>query len=146
MSYLCTRVHYIWSTARREARIQGEWKVRLHGYIRGILENKKCKVFAIGGVEDHVHVYCSLPATVTIAELASVMKSNSSGWVHENFDRDFGWQDGYAAFTMGRSGDEDVIGYILGQVEHHRTRSFMEELIAFLDKYEVAYDPKYVFA
>jgi REP element-mobilizing transposase RayT len=146
MSYLCTRIHFIWSTARREPRIQKEWKVRLHGYLRGILENKKSKVFAIGGVEDHVHVYCSLPATLTIADLASVMKSNSTNWVHEHFDPAFGWQDGYAAFTMSKSADEDVIGYILRQEEHHQKKTFQEELIAFFEKYEVPYDPKYVLA
>ena len=145
MSYLCTRVHLIWSTLHREAFIEKEWQARLHGYMRGILENHHSKVFAIGGVADHVHVYCSLPATMSIAQLASTAKSNSTLWVRENLLKRFGWQEGYAGFTMGKSADDDVIRYILTQEEHHQRKTFQEELIAFLEKFEVPFDPKYVF-
>jgi len=145
MSFLSTRIHFVWSTARREPLIRREWQPRLHGYIRGILENLKVKPFVIGGIEDHIHVYCNLPATITIAELASKMKSNSTGFVRETLDSRFGWQDGYAAFTMSKSADEDVINYVLKQEEHHRRRSFQEELIAMLDKFGIEYDPRYVF-
>ena len=65
--------------------------------------------------------------------------------MREELCRGFAWQEEYAAFTMGRSRDEDVIGYILKQEEHHQMKTFQEELIAFLEKYEVPYDPKYVF-
>jgi putative transposase len=146
MSFLSTRVHLIWSTAKREPLIQPEWQPRLHGYIRGIIENLKSKVFAIGGVADHLHIYCSLPATISIADLASTIKSNSSRWVRETLDPGFAWQDGYAAFTMGKSADQDVIRYISIQEEHHKHRTFAEEFMAFLEKYEVPYDPKYVLA
>ena len=125
--------------------IENAWQPRLHGHMRGILENLKSKVFVIGGVSDHVHVYCSLPATISIADLASTVKSNSTSFVRDEIDSRFGWQDGYAAFTMSKSADHDVIQYILNQEEHHRQRSFQEELIAFLNKFEVPYDPKYVF-
>jgi putative transposase len=145
MSYLCTRVHLIWSTLHREALIEREWQARLHGYMRGILENHDSKPFAIGGIADHVHVYCSLPPTVSIAQLASTVKSNSTSWVRQNFSKSFGWQDGYAAFTMGKSADDDVIRYILTREERHQRKTFQEELIAFLEKFEVPFDPKYVF-
>ena len=145
MSYLCTRIHLIWSTLHREALIEGEWQARLHGYMRGILENHHAKVFAIGGVADHVHIYCSLPAMMSIAQLASTVKSNSTSWVRQNFSKSFGWQEWYAGFTMGKSADDDVIRYILTQEEHHQRKTFQEELIAFLEKFELPYDPKYVF-
>ncbi len=145
MSFLCTRVHYIWSTDKREPMIQKDWQPRLHMYMRGILENMKSKVFVIGGVADHIHIYCSLPATISIADLASTVKSNSTSWVRGEFDPRFGWQVGYAGFTMSKSADEDVIQYITNQEEHHRVRTFQQELIAFLEKFEVPYDPKYVF-
>lgn len=145
MSYLCTRIHYVWSTARREPAIRPEWKPRLHGYIRGILENLKVKPFVIGGIEDHIHVYCDLPATMTIAELAGKMKSNSTTFVREQINAPFGWQDGYAAFTMSKSADQAVISYILNQEKHHARKTFQEELIAMLDKFGIPYDPRYVF-
>ncbi len=145
MSYLCTRIHFIWSTARRQPQIKKDWQPRLHGYLRGILENLKCKPFVIGGIEDHIHIYSSLASTISIADLASTLKSNSSKWIHENFDRTFDWQDGYAAFTMSKSADDDVIAYILNQEQHHHKKTFQEELIAFFEKFEVPYDPKYIF-
>jgi hypothetical protein len=81
-----------------------------------------------------------------IAALANAMKSVSSGWVHENrLDSSFAWQEGYAAFTMSRSADPDVCAYISTQEEHHRLRTFREELLAFLKKFEVEYDPRYMF-
>lgn len=124
MSFLCTRVHIIWSTARREPMIQEEWRPRLHGYIRGILENLKSRVFIVGGTADHVHSYSSLPSTIAVADLPSAIKSNSSRWVHEELKSPFDWQDGYAAFTASKSADDAIIRYIRGQEEHHRRKSF----------------------
>jgi putative transposase len=144
MSYLSTRLHIVWSTKRRGPWIQKEWRPRLHGYMRGTLENLQAKVFVIGGVEDHVHVYCSLPATITIANLVSQVKASSSGWVHEFLQQPFGWQDGYAAFTMSKSADDDVLGYILRQEEHHQRVSYQEELIKMFEKFQIPYDPRYV--
>jgi putative transposase len=145
MSYLSTRLHIVWSTKHREPLIQTEWRPRLHGYMRGTLENLKAKVFVIGGVEDHVHVYCSLPATIAIADLVSNVKSGSSAWVHDVLRQPFGWQDGYAAFTMSKSADKDAIAYILRQEEHHKRVSYQEELIRMLEKFQIPYDPRYVF-
>jgi putative transposase len=145
MSFLSTRLHLIWSTAHRKPLINREWKPRLHMYIRGILENIKVKPFVIGGIDDHIHIYCDLPSTLTIAQLVAKAKSNSTTFVKEELNSPFAWQEGYAAFTMSKSADQDVINYILNQEEHHRGTTFQEELIKFLDKFEVPYDPKYVF-
>jgi len=145
MSFLSTRLHIVWSTKHREPFLRKEWQPRLHGYMRGILENLRSKAFIVGGVEDHVHVYCSLPATITIAQLVSTVKSNSTGWVREVRQQPCGWQDGYAAFSMSKSADENVIQYILNQEEHHSRMTFQEELIKMLDKFQIPYDPKYVF-
>ena len=145
MSYLSTRLHLVWSTKQREPLIHRDWQPRLHGYMRGILENLKAKVFIIGGVEDHVHVYCSLPATITLADLVSNVKLGSSAWVRDFLRLPFACQDGYSAFTMSKSADEDVFGYILRQEEHHKRVSFQEELIRILEKFQIPYDPRYIF-
>ena len=145
MSFLATRLHLVWSTKFREPLIQKEWQPRLHGYMRGILENLRSKVFIVGGIADHVHVYCSLPPTLTIAQLVSTVKSNSTAWAGEILRQPFGWQDGYAAFTMSKSADQHVIQYILNQETHHQRMTFQEELTKTLDKFQIPYDPKYVF-
>jgi len=130
-------VHFVWSTAGREP---------LHAYVGGIMRNKNAKLLAAGGMNDHVHVYASLPSTVTIADFVSTIKSNSSRWVHESFPnrRGFAWQEGYGAFSVSKSEEEKVINYIRNQREHHRKRSFKEEYLDFLEKYEVDYDERYL--
>jgi putative transposase len=119
------------------------WK---ESYVGGIIRNKNAKLLAAGGMNDHIHVYASLPSTVTIADFVSTMKSNSSRWVHESFPnrRGFAWQEGYGAFSVSKSEEEKVINYICNQREHHRKRSFREEYLDFLEKYQVDYDERYL--
>lgn len=80
-------VHLIWSTADREPWIGDDWTKPLHAYLGGIPRNKKVKLRAAGGMHDHIHLYASLPSTITLAELVNAMKSNSSRWVHETFPK-----------------------------------------------------------
>jgi len=146
-SHIYLWVHFIWSTAGREPMIDTEWEDRLFGYIGGILRERDAMLLTAGGMPDHIHVYASLPSTISLAEAANAMKANSSRWVHENFPtkQDFAWQHGYGAFSVSASADEQVRQYILNQKEHHRTRSFKEEYLAFLVKHEIEFDERYVF-
>src|SRR5690348_3371067 len=111
-AYLNVRVHFIWSTAGREPRILKAWRDDLYAYIGGICENHRAKLLAAGGVEDHVHLYVSLPATLSIAETVNLMKANSSRWVHEKHDRAFAWQVKYAAFSVSRSAEDSLCAYL----------------------------------
>ena len=92
------------------------------------------------------HISILVQSTVTIADFVSTMKSNSSRWVHENFAnrRGFACQEGYGAFSVSKSEEQRVIDYITNQKEHHRKRSFEEEYLAFLGKYGVEYDRRYL--
>jgi len=100
------------------------------------------KMLAVDGVEDHVHILLSIPATLAIAKAVQLLKGNSSKWFHETFpdQRLFGWQEGCGAFIIGVSGVEETMAYIRNQKDHHRSRSFKEELIAFLDKHGIGYE------
>ena len=130
------------------ASIDAELKPRLYQYMGGILQDEDCRLLAAGGVSDHVHLLADLGRQTCVAELMRLVKCNSSKWVHETFPgrRDFAWQNGYGAFSVSMSNIQDVKAYIEGQVEHHRTQSFQEEFLAFLQRHQVAYDPRYVFA
>jgi len=87
-------VHFIWSTSGREPWIGDEWREQLQSYIGGIARNKNARLISAGGMYDHIHLYASLPSTITIAEFVNVVKSNSSRWVHETFSnrKGFCWQ------------------------------------------------------
>jgi putative transposase len=98
----------------------------------------------IGGTENHMHVLLSLPAEMPLAKAMRSIKGTSSRWMNETHTKDFVWQDGYGAFTVGISQMAGTIAYIQSQAEHHRKRSFEAEFIAFLKKHNVEYDPRYV--
>ncbi|MEX2174821.1 MAG: IS200/IS605 family transposase [Pirellulaceae bacterium] len=145
-TYISNLVHFVWGTAKREPLLHKSWRDRLHGYIGGVLEKKKAKLLAAGGVEDHVHALVSLPATLSLADAASAMKSNSSRWIHENFSqcKGFDWQTGYGAFSVSKSSEEKVKAYIWNQEEHHRKQRFSEEFMALLEKHGIAYEERYL--
>jgi putative transposase len=91
-------------------------------------------VLAVGGTADHVHLLISLPRTISIAKSVQLLKSGSSKWIHESFQgsRNFAWQEGYGAFSVGVSQRETTVKYILAQIEHHKRISFEDELKKFL--------------
>jgi len=100
------------------------------------------KALAIGGVEDHVHMLLSVPSTLSIAKAIQLIKGNSSKWIHETFPekRLLEWQEGYGAFSIGVSAVEETVAYIKNQKQHHRSRSFKDKLIAFLEKHGIPYE------
>jgi hypothetical protein len=98
----------------------------------------------IGGVADHVHLLVGLKATHCLADVMRELKKASSVWVHDEIGAgNFSWQEGYSAFTVSPA-REQVRRYIKRQEEHHRTKSFREELIELLEKSGIEYDPRYL--
>jgi REP element-mobilizing transposase RayT len=134
-------MHCVFTTKERRKFITPELQGRLYPYLGGIARENKLKALAIGGVEDHVHALLSIPSTISIAKSVQLLKGNSSKWIHETFpdQRMFEWQEGYGAFSIAVSGTEETIRYIQSQKEHHKSHSFKEELIAFLDKHGIEY-------
>ncbi len=142
-----TSLHYhiIFSTKHREPWIDAAWREDLHRYLGGIIRGLGGVSEGIGGVADHLHILVSLKATHCLADFMRELKRSSSIWVSEHIGfRDFGWQDGYAAFTVSASAKPKVQDYISNQEAHHRKKSFREELIDLLKKSGVKYDERYL--
>lgn len=145
-SYVSSFFHCVFSTKERRRTITTEIEERLWQYMGGIARENNMKAIKIGGIEDHFHVLLSLPSAMDIAKALQLIKGGSSKWVHETFppQRDFAWQEGYGAFSVGISQLEDTRRYIANQREHHQTKSFKEEFVAFLERHGIEYDPRYV--
>jgi putative transposase len=139
-SFTSCFVHCVWGTKNREPSLTLDLRDRLWPYLGGIAKQNEIRTLAIGGAADHVHVLLSLPATLSVAKAMQLLKGNSSKWIRETFPkmRSFAWQEGYGAFSIGVSGMDATIAYIRNQTEHHRTRSFREELVAMLKKHGFA--------
>jgi putative transposase len=129
-SFTSCLVHCVWSTKNREPLLSSDLRDRLWPYLGGIAKESKMKALAIGGATDHVHILISLPPTLSIAKAMQLLKGNSSKWIHETFPktRSCEWQEGYGAFSIGISGVDATVSYIRNQTEHHRRRSFRQEI------------------
>ena len=138
--------HIVFSTKSRAPLIADEWKEEMYRYIGGIIRAEGGVPIEIGGINDHVHILAKLKPTVSVPELLNKIKSNSSKWAsdHKMKMRKFGWQEGYAAFSVNESQVPRLVAYIRNQAEHHRKQTFQEELIEFLERHGVEYDPKYL--
>jgi REP element-mobilizing transposase RayT len=138
--------HLVFSTKERRPFITPELQHELHPYRGGIILDARGVPLEIGGVADHVHILAKLPATLSIADALRLIKSNSSKWAGERPDvvRTFAWQEGYAAFTVSKSQVDIVREYIQNQEEHHRKKTFKQELVSLLKKNDIEYDEKYL--
>jgi putative transposase len=145
--YLCVKIHMIWSTKQRKRLIHPQWSERLHAYFASIARAKKAKLIKVNSEPDHVHLYVSMPSTLSIADLINACKSNSTRWIRQTFPNRkwFSWQEGYGAFSVSRSREQVVIEYIGNQREHHKKRDFQQEFLEMLHRHGIEYDPQYVF-
>jgi len=139
-------IHIVFSTQNRDAVLHKEWRDRLYNYMIAIIQNNKHKVYAIGGTTDHIHILISQYPSQTIPELVAILKRDTSKWIKENrfILHRFAWQEGYGSFSVSYTLINTVINYILNQEEHHITKSSKDEIISFLKKYGIDFDPKYL--
>jgi REP element-mobilizing transposase RayT len=139
-------LHIVFSTKDRRPLIPAHLLATAHAFIADACRQAGSHPYRVGGVEDHVHIACTLPRTLTIAKLVQELKTASSTWIKNADDRcaDFAWQLGYGAFSIGASQLDDLIGYVERQREHHTKRSYKEELVDFLRRYGVDFDERYL--
>ncbi|MGH9458781.1 MAG: IS200/IS605 family transposase [Thermoanaerobaculia bacterium] len=136
-------LHVVFSTKERRPLIGNAWRSRLHEYLGGCVRTLGGVAVEVGGVSDHVHALLSVRPVHRLSDMMRDVKTASSLWVHDEIhEPEFGWQDGYAAFSVSRSGVEAVRRYIRNQEAHHRRRSFDEELEALLRAHGIAIDPR----
>jgi REP element-mobilizing transposase RayT len=110
----------------------------------GIVRNMRAMPIAIGGTSDHVHLLVGLRGTHAVADIVKDVKTASNGWIKDTCSLPpFGWQDGYAALSVGWDRRNTVVAYIANQEEHHRTWSSKDELESILVEAGIAFDRKY---
>ena len=146
MSYVSSHFHCVFSTKDRRPLITAQLRERLWPFLGGIARENGMKALSIGGVEDHVHMLLSLPATMPVAKAMQLIKGGSSKWVHESFSdhRLFAWQSKYGVFSVSVSQLDKIIQYIQNQPEHHDKLSFQEEFLALLKRHNLEYDERYL--
>ena len=143
-TFFSLHYHLIFSTKQRVPMIQAEWRPRMHAYMGGIIRGFNGVAEIVGGVSDHVHLLVSLRPVHCIADVMRDLKKDSTNWVKGNFDSRFGWQEGYAAFSVSPTNTESVKRYIAEQERHHAKKSFVDELKECLAQAGIEYEEKYL--
>lgn len=136
----------VFSTKHREKTLIKEDRAELFKDIWGILKNKNCHLYQIGGVEDHLHIITSIHPSVSLASLVKDIKLGSTSFIKEKkiFKHFNGWQDGYAAFTYSIDAKNNLIEYVKNQEAHHQKKAFKQELIELFKEHEIEYEEKYL--
>ena len=137
-------IHLVFSTKNREPFIAPESRERVFTYLGGTLNALDCPAIRVGGMADHVHLLFVLSRTLSISNAVEQVKKESSKWAKEHVHPAFYWQNGYGSFSVSPSNVAAVRAYIENQEEHHRGRTFQDELRELLRKHEIEWDERYV--
>lgn len=140
-------IQAVFAVKGRENLIHKNWRDELHKYISGIITGKQQKSIIVNGVSDHVHCFVGLKPSMAVSDLIRDIKNNSSKFINERefVKGKFQWQEGYGAFSYAHSQVEQVYNYILNQEAHHQKKTFRQEYLEFLTKYEIEHKPEYLF-
>jgi putative transposase len=140
-------VHFVFAVQNRLCLLSNKWRDDLYKYISGITEQQGHKLYIANGMPDHVHALVSMSPKQAPSDLMYHIKRSTSLWINENklIAGKFSWQEGYGAFSLGKSQLSEKIRYIEDQQTHHAKTTFREEYLRFLKENEVEYDERYIF-
>jgi len=140
-------IHIVFAVKGRDNLIWKRWKEEVHKYITGIITNEGQKLIEINSMPDHVHILVGLKPTIALSNLVRDIKANSSKFINGQkwIAGKFEWQHGFGAFSCSHSQLTKVISYIKNQEEHHKTKTFREEYIEFLEAYNIDFKNEFIF-
>ncbi|MPS71636.1 MAG: IS200/IS605 family transposase [Chryseobacterium sp.] len=146
-TYTQIYIQIVFAVKGRQNLIPKENREELHKFMTGIISNRGQKSFAVFAMPDHVHILVSMNPNISVSDLVRDIKAGSSKFINDKnwINGKFSWQEGYGAFSYSRRGVDAVVKYILNQEEHHMNKSFKNEYLDFLEKFEIEYDSKYLF-
>jgi len=136
----------VFGTKFRENTLTKNNRENLFKYISGLLKNKKCHLYRINGVEDHLHIVTHIHPTIALSSLVKDIKVSRALYIKETnlFENFTNWQEGYGAFTYSIKEKNRLIKYVKNQEEHHKTKTFKQEYIELLAEHKIEFDDKYL--
>jgi len=146
-TYTQIYIHVVFAAEGRQNLIEARHNDELQKYITGIVARRKQKLIAINNMPDHLHLLVGLTPEISLSDLLRDIKAGSSKFINERHwvKGRFSWQEGFGAFSHSRSQLDTVVRYIENQQKHHARKSFRDEYTELLEKFEVDYDPRYIF-
>jgi REP element-mobilizing transposase RayT len=146
-TYTQINIHAVFCVKRRENIITLNFSDQLYSYLAGIINKTGNYSLAVNGYRDHVHAFFELNPSLALSDVMRDIKTNSSKWINEKHfvKGHFSWQKGFGAFSYSRSQRNNVIKYIMNQEKHHSKKTFREEYLELLEKFEIPFEDNYVF-
>ena len=146
-TYTQLYVHLVFAVKGRDNSIEAAWEDELYKYITAVVQNDRHKMIAINGMPDHIHIFLGLNPAIAISDLVKDIKRASNNWINQKrfIKGKFEWQNGYGAFSYGKSQMGQVYKYILNQKERHSCSSFKEEYVSLLKLFEIDFKDDYLF-
>jgi len=146
-TYVQAYFHLVFAVKNRQALIQKNWKDQLEKYITKVVQNNGHKLIAIGSMPDHIHIFIGYKLTDKVPDLVEEIKTSTNRWINESklTNYKFEWQKGYGAFSHSHSQIADVSKYVMNQEDHHRQKTFKEEYLKMLKRFEIDYKEEYLF-
>src|SRR6185503_5561887 len=140
-------IQTVFAVSGRLSLVTSDFKEELQKYITGIVTKQGQKLIRINGMSDHLHILIGLRPAKALADLVRDIKSDSSEWINKKklASGKFAWQEGYGAFSYGHSQLDMIIRYIQNQEKHHRRKSFRNEYLTLLRKFQIEFKEEYVF-
>ena len=140
-------LQFVFAVQNRQSLIAKEHKEELHKYITGIVQNRKAKMLAVNCMPDHTHLFVGFKPTILISDFVKEIKVESNEFINDkNWVRgQFNWQEGYGVFSYGHSQLDKVINYVLTQEINHQKRTFKQEYLGLLKKFDVKFEDRYLF-
>jgi len=140
-------LHFVFAVKHRYNLIPKAHKEELHKYITALVQNRKAKMISIHCMPDHTHLFVGFKPSVLISDFIKEIKVesnefiNNKGWIKGKFN----WQEGYGVFSYSHSQIDRISKYILNQEGHHQKKTFKEEYLELLNKFEIPYEEKFLF-
>lgn len=146
-TYTQIHIHFVFAVKNRRALLYESIRIRIEKYITGIVQNFGHKLLAVYFMPDHTHLFVGIKPDQSMSDLMREVKSKSTEFINkEKLTKDkFSWQEGYGAFSYSHSHVQNVIDYVLNQQEHHKKKTFKEEYLEFLKKFEIPHQEQYLF-
>jgi len=139
-------LHIVFAVQGRKNLIHKSMREELHKYITGIVTKRKQKLLSVFAMPDHIHMLLGMEPNMTSSDLIRDVKAGSSKFITDNnWVGKFNWQMGFGAFSYSKSQVDSVVKYINNQEEHHKTKTFKEEYLELLEKFDIEYDDRYLF-
>ncbi|MEO7212905.1 IS200/IS605 family transposase [Mucilaginibacter sp.] len=140
-------LQFVFAVQNRQSVIAKEHKEELHKYITSLVQHRKAKMLAINCMPDHIHLFVGFRPTILISDFVKEIKVESNDFINGKdwVKGKFSWQEGYGVFSYSQSHIDKVVKYVLNQEAHHQKRTFKQEYLELLKRFELQYDERYVF-